>query len=66
MVRESTREETADVVVLHVGTNHLQSISEDIRQLDQTLEQHQRLIQETRDAYPGLPVVVAAILPRYD
>ena len=37
-----------DAVLLHVGTNHLQSICDDIRQLDKTLDQHRRLIADTQ------------------
>jgi len=46
--------------------NHLEDITEDIRELDHTLSQHQELVRETREVYPGVPVVVSAILPRCD
>ena len=44
---------------------HLQIISNDIRRLDQTIDQHRRLIQETQEMYPGVPLAVSIVLPRY-
>ncbi|KAI0225387.1 hypothetical protein LSAT2_023782, partial [Lamellibrachia satsuma] len=55
-----------DAVVLPVATNHLETINNDIRRLDQTLDQHRRLIQETQEMYPGVSLALAGVLPRYD
>ena len=55
-----------DAAVLPVATNHLETISNDIRRLDQTLAQHRRLIQETEQMYPGVSLALASVLPRYD
>ena len=55
-----------DVVILHVGTNHLWNITDDIRHLEKTLDLHRELIQKTKEVYGGLPVVVSGIFPRYD
>ena len=61
-----TRSDSVDAVVLHVGTNELTHITDNIRRLPATLEQHKLLIRQAKEAYPGVPVVVSAILPRYD
>jgi len=42
------------------------AIWSDIRRLEPTLLQHRRLIQDAKDAYPGVPIIVSGILPRYD
>ena len=65
MLAESHPEDV-DALVLHVGTNHLEAIADDIRHLERTLHQHQRLILEAKEVYSGGPVVVSGILPRYD
>ena len=50
-----------DAVVLHVATNHLETISNDIRCLDETLDQHRRLIQETQKINPGVTLAVSGV-----
>ena len=55
-----------DCVVIHVGTNHLDDIIEDIRELEPTLEQHVQLVAATREKFPSVPVLVSKLLPRFD
>ena len=55
-----------DAVLLHVATNNMAAIWSDIRRLEPTLLQHRRLIQDAKDAYPGVPIIVSGVLPRYD
>lgn len=55
-----------DAVIVHVATNHLEAICNDIRHLDRTLDQHHRLIREAQDTYPGVPLIVSGVLPRFD
>ncbi len=55
-----------DAIILHVGTNHLQRIVDNIRQLEPTLLQHVQLVQHLQQLYPGIPVLVSEILPRFD
>lgn len=55
-----------DAVVLHAGTNNLEGICDNILQLERTLRQHRQLILEAQATYPGLPIVISAVLPRFD
>ena len=50
-----------DHVVLHVVTNHLETIYNDTICLDQTLDLHRRLIQETQEMHHGVPLAVSAV-----
>lgn len=61
-----TQPDVVDAVLVHVGTNHLKDIVDNYWKLDGILEDHRRLVLEIKAVYPGLPVVVSAILPRYD
>ncbi len=55
-----------DGVVLHVGTNHLEDIWNDIRVLKPTIKAHCKLVAVLQETFPGTPVIISPILPRFD
>lgn len=65
-VVEAATPSDVDAVLVHVGTNHLPDIVDDGRLLLTTVQQHLRLVSRVSERYPGVPVLVSAIIPSFD